>query len=103
MIGIDITRISRFEHPKILENILKKFNVDGDTPIAAAKTWACIEALIKAKGEPFKVNNFKILFPEKSAPQIHDPDNVLGGKYFLSLSHEGNMLVAVAVRNLHEI
>lgn len=98
MIGIDITRISRFENSKFLEQIIKKFNVDGTTPVAAAKTWACVESLIKANGKPFKLDNFRILFPENSAPQINDPDNVLGGKYFLSLSHEGDMLVAVAVR-----
>lgn len=98
MIGIDITRISRFEDSKFLEQIIKKFNVDGSTPVAAAKTWACIESLIKAKGQPFKIKNFRILFPENAAPQIEDPDNVLDGKYFLSLSHDGDMLVAVAVK-----
>ena len=48
MIGIDITRISRFEKTKHLEKLLKKYNVDGLTPVAAAKTWACMEAIIKA-------------------------------------------------------
>lgn len=98
MIGIDITRISRFNHPKMLDHVLKKFNVDGDTPIAAAKTWACFESIVKAKGEPFKFGQMRVLFPEHSAPQISDPDNVLGGKYQLTLSHEGDMVVAVAIR-----
>ena len=98
MIGIDITRISRFESMHNLENFIKKFKVDGTTPIAAAKTWACIEALVKAKGTSFKYSQIRIEFPPKSAPKIIDPSNVLSGEYHLTLSHEDNLVVAVALR-----
>jgi phosphopantetheinyl transferase (holo-ACP synthase) len=102
MIGIDITRISRFEKMNNLKHFLTKFSVDGTTPIAAAKTWACIEALVKARGTPFKFNQIKIEFPFNSAPKIIDPDNVLGGKYHLTLSHEDDLVVAVALRIQNE-
>jgi len=102
MIGIDITRISRFKDMANLEHFLTKFNVDGTTPIAAAKTWACFEALVKAKGTSFKFSQMRIEFPFNSAPKIIDPDNVLGGKYHLTLSHEDDLVVAVALRIQNE-
>jgi phosphopantetheinyl transferase (holo-ACP synthase) len=98
MIGIDITRISRFEKMKTLDTFLEKFSVDGNTPVAAAKTWACLEALVKAKGEVFRVSQLRIRFPFNSAPKIEDPDNLLEGKYHLTLSHEDDLVVAVALR-----
>lgn len=98
MIGIDITKISRFERMENFDRFLTRFAVDGNTAVAAAKTWACIEALIKARGESFKFNQIKITFPYNSSPQIIDHSNVLGGKYHLTLSHEDDLVVAVAIR-----
>ncbi len=98
MIGIDITRISRFRSMNNLDRFLEKFNVDGKDPVAAAKTWACMESLVKANGSPFAFSKVRVLFPENSAPEISDPENILGSKYSLSLSHEDDLVVAVAVR-----
>ena len=98
MIGIDITRISRFRSMNNLDRFLTKFNVDGTTPIAAAKTWACFEALIKARGTTFKFSRMRIKFPLNSAPKIVDPENVLEGEYHLTLTHEDDLVVAVALR-----
>jgi phosphopantetheinyl transferase (holo-ACP synthase) len=95
MIGIDITRISRFEKMKHLEKFLKKFSVDGTTPLAAAKTWACLEALFKAG---CTISNIRIKFPNKAAPQIEDISGVLKNNYQLTLSHEGDLVVAVALK-----
>jgi phosphopantetheinyl transferase (holo-ACP synthase) len=98
MVGIDITRISRFRSMNNLPRFISKFNVDGTTPIAAAKTWACLESLFKAKGTSFGFTNIRIEFPKNSAPRIVDPDNVLDGTYHLTLSHEDDLVVAVALK-----
>lgn len=99
MIGIDITRISRFENMKNLDRFIKRFNVDGSTPLAAAKTWACLEAVYKAEGGGVTSDQVRILFPKNSAPQLVDVNNTLG-KYHLTLSHEGDLVVAVAVKHV---
>ena len=99
MIGIDITRISRFEKTKHLEKLLKKYNVDGLTPVAAAKTWACMEAIIKAEGKFVDVTKLKILFNRFQRPIVVDTHNVLSGTYTLTLSHDGDILVAVALKS----
>lgn len=98
MVGIDITRISRFRSMSNLPRFLSRFNVDGTSPVAAAKTWACLEALFKAKGTTFGFGKIRIEFPKNSAPKIIDPDNVLDGVYHLSLSHEDDLVVAVALK-----
>ncbi len=98
MIGIDITRVSRFQTMSRLDKFLEKFNVDGDSPMSAAKTWACLEAITKARGVPFETHEIKISFPKNSAPQIIDPKNILDGEYCLSLSHEDDLVIAVAVK-----
>lgn len=98
MIGIDITKISRFQSMSRLDKFIELLNVDGDTPMAVAKTWACIEALVKANGSSFKYSKIKIKFPTGMPPQIEDPENTLNGKYYLSLSHEDDMVIAVAVK-----
>jgi len=97
MIGIDITRISRFRSMNHFGRFLDKFNVDGSTPVAAAKTWACLEAIVKARGTSFKFSQVRIEFPANAAPKVVDPDNILGGTYHLSLSHEDDLVVAVAM------
>jgi phosphopantetheinyl transferase (holo-ACP synthase) len=97
MIGIDITRLSRFKRLHFLNKFLKRYYIDGDSAMAAAKTWACLEALVKAKGEPFDYSKIKILFPQGQRPMIDDPENVLGSSYLLTLSHEDDLVIAVAI------
>jgi phosphopantetheinyl transferase (holo-ACP synthase) len=99
MIGIDITRISRFQETKHLEKFLKRYKVDGTTPTAAAKTWACIEAIIKAEGKFVDATKLKIVFNKFQRPILVDVHNILSGSYTLTLSHDGDILVAVALKS----
>lgn len=98
MIGIDITKISRFEMMTRFPSFLKRFNVEGNDAVSAAKTWACLEAIVKAEGRPFAYNKIRIKFPANSSPIVEDPESILKGSYALSLSHDGDILVAVALR-----
>jgi phosphopantetheinyl transferase (holo-ACP synthase) len=98
MIGIDITKISRFERLSKLDRFITKFNVPGNDPITAAKTWACLEAIYKAEGQTFDPKKIQLVFSKNQRPQIIDTDSVLSGKYVLTLSHEEDLLVAVAIR-----
>ena len=98
MIGIDITKVSRFKNMKTLDRLMEKLNVDGNTPIAAAKTWACMEALVKAEGKGFDYSQIQIKFPFNSAPIVIDNENVLQYTYVLSLTHEDDTVAAVAMR-----
>lgn len=94
MIGIDITRISRFETMSRLDRLSERFNTTWKTPIEAAKWWACHEAVIKCLGTPPDWNKEKIVFTPK-----HSPCFVGEKQIALSLSHEGDYVVAVAVLN----
>jgi phosphopantetheinyl transferase (holo-ACP synthase) len=96
MIGIDITRISRFEKMENLERFIKKFNVDGTTALAAAKTWACLEAVYKAEGGGVTSDQVRVVFPKNAAPKIVDVDRSLKYNYTMTLSHEDDLVVAVA-------
>ena len=100
MIGIDITKISRFEKMDNLARFIKKSNVDGTTPVAAAKTWACLEAVYKAEGGGVTSKQLRVLFPKNSAPKIIDVDNTLKYNYTMTLSHEDDLVVAVALGQL---
>ena len=96
MIGIDITKISRFEKMENLDRFIKKFNVDGTTALAAAKTWACLEAVYKAEGGDVTSDQVRVLFPKNSAPKIVDVTHSLKYNYTMTLSHEDDLVVAVA-------
>jgi len=63
MIGLDLTRISRFENID-LKRLGAKLGHDLDSPKTAAKIWAVYEALTKAEGR--KINPKKRL--TKSPP-----------------------------------
>ena len=97
MIGIDLTTISRFESVD-LEWFSKRLGQTLETPRHAAKVWCCLEALIKAKGSRFDFKKIKLIFDVGQPPRVEDVDNILGGQYVLSLSHEGDLVTAVALR-----
>ena len=97
MVGIDLTRISRFETMP-LGRLGKFLGQDLDTPCTAAKVWCCHEALVKAKGKTFNFKKVKLVFKPNQRPQVNDPENILSGNYVLSLSHEGDLVTAVAFR-----
>ena len=98
MIGIDLVDLTRFETTARLSRYLSRFCVDGTTPLAAAKTWACLEAITKAEDRPFDPTCIKVLFPKGLRPKINDPEHALSGNYILSVSHEAQMVIAIAIR-----
>lgn len=95
MIGIDITRISRFT--KDISRYNKVFGTSFDNKKDLAKFWACYEALIKASNIYFKPNEISIVFLPRTAPSLLDKQKVLNGEYCLSISHDGDIVAAVAV------
>ena len=97
MIGIDLTTISRFESID-LGRLGSTLGQALSSPRHAAKVWCCLEALIKAKGSRFDFKKIKLIFDVGQPPRVEDVDNVLGGQYVLSLSHEGDLVTAVALR-----
>jgi phosphopantetheinyl transferase (holo-ACP synthase) len=98
MIGIDLVDLTRFETTPRLSQYLSRFHVDGTTPLAAAKTWACLEAIIKAEDQPFDPTQIHIRFPKGHRPTVSDPKQVLSGNYVLSVSHEAQMVIAIAIK-----
>jgi phosphopantetheinyl transferase (holo-ACP synthase) len=106
MIGIDLTRISRFE--KIdLKRLGEKLGHELDSPKTAAKIWAIYEALTKAEGKQINPKKIKIVFKVACAPTVEciaeDPiavntHNELSGDYVLSLTHEGDYVAVVALK-----
>lgn len=90
MIGIDITTLSRFKAIN-LDRLGKRLCQSFSSPMHAAKYWACYEAMIKAKGSAIDPATFQLHFPKEKAPYV------TGLPYILSLSHEGNYVVAVAI------
>lgn len=97
MIGVDITKISRFDVNRI-ESYNRKFGTSYTDIKDVAKFWACYESIVKAEGKPFPYNSITIDFPKNQAPKVHNVKNVLSGEYFLTLSHEDDMIVAFALR-----
>jgi len=93
MIGIDLTRISRFASmpPQRLEKLGKKFNTEFLTHRDAAKWWACHEAVIKCLGFTPDWKSSKIIFPKNQSPIYVGKENIK-----LSVSHEDDYLTAIA-------
>lgn len=105
MIGIDLTRISRFE--KIdLKRLGGKLGHELDTPKTAAKVWAIYEALTKAEGKKINPRKLKIVFKMACAPtvqnidspKVFNPEKELSGEYIISLTHEGDYIAVVALK-----
>lgn len=98
MVGIDLTRISRFETMP-LGRLSEFLGHDLDSPCTAAKVWCCLEAVVKAEGKTFNFKKVKLVFEPNQRPVINDPDKTLSGNYVLSISHEGDLVTAVAFRS----
>jgi phosphopantetheinyl transferase (holo-ACP synthase) len=99
MIGIDATSISRFNNID-LKKLGKKLGAELTSSKHAAKTWACLEAIYKASPTKFHFKDIQITFKEKCPPEIIDVNNVLGSRYVLSLTHEKDLCIAVAIKDL---
>lgn len=98
MIGIDMVSISRFKNSTRLGRFVDRFGVDGTSPRAVAKTWACLEAIVKAEDQAFEPDRIRVKFPQGQRPCVEDPHDVLSGSYILSVSHEKDFVIAVAQR-----
>jgi phosphopantetheinyl transferase (holo-ACP synthase) len=99
MIGIDIISISRFKNLD-LNKLGKKLGTELCSAEHAAKTWACLEAIYKASSTKFYFKDIQILFKKNCPPVIVDTNNVLKSKYILSLTHEKDLCIAVAIKDL---
>ena len=97
MIGIDLTKISRFERIN-LNRLGHKLGHKLDDVNSAAKTWACLEAITKAEQHKINPKNLKLVFERNKPPVVLDPNNTLSGEYVLSLTHEDGYVVAIAFR-----
>lgn len=97
MIGIDITKISRF-NPNRLNRYNKKFGTNYSTVKEVAKYWACFEALIKAEGRYLNFKDVSIEFSPNQSPRLRGDFGVLNHNYILTLSHEDDLIVAIAMR-----
>jgi phosphopantetheinyl transferase (holo-ACP synthase) len=97
MIGIDLTKISRFDRIN-LNRLGHKLGHKLDDSTSAAKTWACLEAITKAEQHKISPKNLKLVFERNKPPVVLDPNNTLSGEYVLSLTHEDGYVVAVAFR-----
>lgn len=97
MIGIDLTKISRFDSIN-LNRLGHKLGHTLDDTTSAAKTWACLEAITKAEQHKINPKNLKLVFERNKPPVVLDPNNTLSGEYVLSLTHEDGYVVAVAFR-----
>lgn len=81
-----------------LPRFVQRLNISEESPLVAAKTWACLEALVKAEGRAYDYSAIRIEFPINSAPKIIDMHGTLTHQYVLSLAHEDDIVVAVAMR-----
>ena len=97
MIGIDLTKISRFERIN-LNRLGHKLGHKLDDVNSAAKTWACLEAITKAEQKRINPKKLKLVFERNKPPIVLDPSNTLSGTYVLSLTHEDGYVAAVALR-----
>jgi len=97
MIGIDLTKISRFNSIN-LDRLGNKLGHKLNDPVSAAKTWACLEAITKAEQHKISPKNLKLVFERNKPPVVLDPNSTLSGEYVLSLTHEDGYVVAVAFR-----
>lgn len=97
MIGIDLTKISRFERFD-LDRLSDRLGQPLDDVTSAAKVWACLEAITKAEQKKIKPKKLKLVFERNRPPVVLDPSNTLSGEYVLSLTHEDGYVAAVALR-----
>jgi phosphopantetheinyl transferase (holo-ACP synthase) len=98
MIGIDMTTISRFENINLIK-LGTRLGQTIDTPMTAAKIWACLEAIIKAEQKHINPkNNLKFVFEKNKPPVVLDIGKILSSDYVLSLTHEGDNVIAVALK-----
>ena len=95
MIGIDLTKISRFDRFD-LNKLGNKLGQTLDDTVSAAKVWACLEAITKAEQHKINPKNLKLVFERNKPPVVLDPNKTLSGEYVLSLTHEDDYVVAVA-------
>jgi phosphopantetheinyl transferase (holo-ACP synthase) len=99
-IGIDLVDLNRFVNSRHRDKFVSRFCTADAAPLTIAKTWACLEAIIKAEHDAFDPTLLIIQFPKNSSPIVQDPKKVLKYQYQLSISHEKSLVVAVALGTL---
>jgi phosphopantetheinyl transferase (holo-ACP synthase) len=97
MIGIDLTKISRFNRFN-LDKLGNRLGQKINDPVSAAKVWACLEAITKAEQRRINPKKLNLIFEINKPPVVLDPSNTLSGEYVLSLTHEDGFVAAVALR-----
>ena len=97
MIGIDLTKISRFNRFD-LSILGKRLGQSLDSTTSAAKVWACLEAVTKAEQKKIDPKKIKLVFEKNKPPVILDPTNSLSGEYIISITHEDDYVAVVALR-----
>ena len=109
-IGVDLVDVTRFEEhlaktPKLLERLFLPTEREASVQTVAGR-WAAKEALIKALGDSKGVQWHEVEITKNSAgkPEIRTTgetaetvSNAGISKLHLSISHDGNMVVAMVV------
>ncbi len=101
-VGIDLTRISRFENKKdnFINRILtkveleefNKLNDDSKSTFLAVR-WACKEAIFKATQDPLYLQ-YSILKEPTGKPYVLDHPEMS-----ISISHEGDYVTSIVLVN----
>lgn len=87
--------LARFLHKKEIEHMNGLIDVDRKMEFAAGR-WAAKEAMFKALN--FKESFHSILIESKNAqPKIVEPETLKN--FEISISHDGNFAIAVAIYN----
>ena len=103
MLGIDVVEVRRIREMERLDAFLERICAPeeiayiGKEPVRAAGVWAAKEAVAKAFGTGFSglsPREIRILHTDRGAPYAE----VRGERVFLSVSHEREYAVAVAMR-----
>lgn len=97
MIGIDLTKISRFDKFN-LNRLGDRLGQNLEDSLSAAKTWACLEAIAKAEQKKINPKKLKLVFEKNKPPIVLDQNNILSGNYILSLTHEDGYVIVIALK-----
>lgn len=109
-VGIDIVEVDRIrkalQREKFARRVLTELeemyctNSNGLSPMKVAGRWAAKEAVIKAVGIPFRMQDIEILNDPLGVPVVTIHDNKYDRKrlkIFVSITHEKGHAAAVAV------
>ncbi len=101
-LGIDLVEISRIEkamqNPRFLPRILTlQERATGQSSAFVAGRWAAKEAVAKAAGQSLSWHDVEILNADSGQPLTTVKGS--GDSWIVSISHERNHAIAVAIRS----